>query len=267
MASATALLPSHSAAQPSPPAFSSADHVAVLQQIADGPHRGRVARRYMDYVRALGVAAEPAAPGLIDRALRIGSTLVLKIDGNRVLRIFDLPDRNGRDRPKPSRLPGVRATATPPIRRFRDLQRMSPVGLFDQEPRRCQCRRRPNNPTTVALGRTCAVMWSGLELPQWRRLAKPPRRSATIPSFEWPFRCNRDGKSSEQAGTKLPDRWPLFEVRPSPRWLRQLTPCLRGREEPASLRRRSRRQASSSHCRRRDRMGSVDIQPTCVSPC
>ena len=43
-------------------------------------------------IRSRGVTAEPALPGLGDRALRIGSMLVLRIDGNRTLRIFDLPD-------------------------------------------------------------------------------------------------------------------------------------------------------------------------------
>lgn len=46
-------------------------------------------------IRSRGVTAEPALPGLGDRALQIGSMLVLKIDGNRTLRIFDLPDLTG----------------------------------------------------------------------------------------------------------------------------------------------------------------------------
>lgn len=44
------------------------------------------------YVAGLGVAVTAVAPGLEDRVLRVGSTLALKIDGGRVLRIFDLPD-------------------------------------------------------------------------------------------------------------------------------------------------------------------------------
>jgi len=43
-------------------------------------------------IRSRGVTAEPALPGLGDRALHIGSMLVLRIDNNRTLRIFDLPD-------------------------------------------------------------------------------------------------------------------------------------------------------------------------------
>jgi hypothetical protein len=46
----------------------------------------------MNYVRGLGVTVVAAAPGLEDRALKVGSTLVLRIDGGRILRIFDLPD-------------------------------------------------------------------------------------------------------------------------------------------------------------------------------
>lgn len=44
------------------------------------------------YVAGLGVTVTAVAPGLEDRVLRVGSTLVLRIDDGRVLRIFDLPD-------------------------------------------------------------------------------------------------------------------------------------------------------------------------------
>lgn len=44
------------------------------------------------YVRGMGVKVEAAGPGLADRALRVDSTLVLRIDGGRILHIFDLPD-------------------------------------------------------------------------------------------------------------------------------------------------------------------------------
>jgi hypothetical protein len=44
------------------------------------------------YVRSIGVKVEAALPGLDDRALRIDSGLALRIDGHRILRLFDQPE-------------------------------------------------------------------------------------------------------------------------------------------------------------------------------
>lgn len=44
------------------------------------------------YVTSMGIAVRAVAPGLEDRVLQVGSALVLKIDGGRILRLLDLPD-------------------------------------------------------------------------------------------------------------------------------------------------------------------------------
>jgi hypothetical protein len=172
-------------------------------------------RTDLDYVRGYGVAAEPAAPGLVDRALRIGSTLVLKIDGDRVLRIFDLPDRTGETGPS---LHHFQAWLPRPRLYVVSVTcNECPQWVYLIDARDASVAVVENIPRPSPSGEY-AVMWSGwnfLSGDIWPSLLD--LRQHPVVRMDLPWRpC---GKSSEQAGKRLPERWPLFEVRPSPRWL------------------------------------------------